>query len=205
MKKGLIITIAVVAVLAIGLYSLYSYAASLKTEGVALEAGLSAQYSSDQNEYSNYGAALVEQLGVTGEKADRLKETIVAYVSGRKVEGSGKLLNAVQEAVPNLEGLNTYDKIVEYIQTGREKFKNKQETMLAKIAAYEVWKDSGIIRPKFISFLGFPTNSLRAQIGKDAVYGQAALERMRVIVTTSDSQKAFETGTDTPFVTPKKK
>jgi hypothetical protein len=196
----------VLGVLAVGLISLFIWASKLKTEGVHHESALTAQYSSDQNEYSNYGAALVEQLGVADEKKDAVIEIIAAYVSGRKSEGSGKLVTMVKEAVPDLGSTAIYDKIVDYIQKGREQFKNKQDALLNKVAAYDNWRNEGLIRPLIIEYvLHFPTQNLRAQVGNNSVTGQAALDKMRVIVTTSDSQKTFETGTDKPFINRKPK
>jgi hypothetical protein len=187
----------------IGGIALFKYASQVQSEGAAKEANLSAQYSKDQNEYSNYGASVVESLGVAETKMDKVKELVVAYVSGRKVEGSGKLVTAVAEAVPDLGSAAIYDKIVDAVIEGRKKFKDQQDKMLDAIRDYETWSNSGLIRPMCLRWYGFPTHNLRATIGGQDFYGQEALSKMRSIVTTAQTQRVFMTGIDEPVIQPR--
>jgi hypothetical protein len=188
-----------------GVIAFVVYLSSLSSEGASLEASLTRQYSEDQNEYSNYGASIVESLGVADTKMDKVKELVVAYVSGRKSEKSGSLLTAVSEAVPDLGSAAIYDKIVDAIVAGREHFRAQQTKMLSQIQTYEVWLNSGLIQPKFIRLVGYPSNNLRATIGSESYTGQEALRKMREIITTAQSQRTFQTGTDSPLVQPQGK
>jgi hypothetical protein len=195
----------IAGVVLFGVIAVLVYLSSLSSEGASLEASLTRQYSEDQNEYSNYGATIVESLGVADTKMDKVKDLIIAYVSGRKSEGSGKLLTAVSEAVPDLQSAAIYDKIVDAIQSGREHFRAQQTKMLSQIQTYEVWLNSGLIQPSIISAFGYPSKNLRATIGSDNYYGHEALTKMREIITTATTQGTFHSGTDAPIIQPKKK
>jgi hypothetical protein len=204
MKKFLLIGgLGTVGAVVIGAIWLFVYASGLQTTGAKKEAALTAQYSNDQNEYSNYSASIVESLGVAEEKMGKVTDLITSYVSGRKSEGSGQLATLVKEAVPDLGSASIYDKIVDAILAGREKFKNQQSKMLANIQDFETWQNSGLIQPRIIRLLGFPSQNLRATVGSESVYGQEALTKMRTIVTTATSQGTFRSGTDAPLIQPK--
>ena len=180
---------------------------SLQQEGVRMETQLNAQYVSNQNELSTYTSTFYETIGVANLKSDKMDQIITDAVKGRYEghtsarPGQGQLFSAISEAYPNLD-LNVYDKIVEQIKAGRESYKQQQNKLLGMIATYDNWRASGLFQPAFIRFLGFPSDHLEARIGKDVKHGKDALEQMKLIVTTSSTQNAYETGTQDPLTVP---
>ena len=210
MSKGLLIGGAILVALVIGIVSIFGYVNGLQKTGVQYETALNAQYLDNQNELSSYKASFYEQIGVANLKSDKMDQILEDAVKGR-YEGkmdpgtSGSLFSAIAEAYPDISGLNIYDKIIDHIKAGREAYKQKQSKLLDMLRGYDQWRQSGIIQSRVISAMGYPSNALRAQIGTNAKYGQAALDQMYVIVLTSDTVKAYETGIDEPLQVPGQK
>ena len=206
MRKGLIVTLVVLGVLAVGLFSLYSYVNKTRSEGITHETGLNAQYLDNQNELSAFKSSFYEQIGVANLKSDKIDKILEDAVKGR-YEGKmqpgtgGAMFSAITEAYPDIKGqLDLYDRIVDFIKAGREAYKQKQSNLLGKLQAYDKWRQDGIVRSIVVkSVLGFPSDALEARIGTTVTRGAAARDQMYVIVLTSDTKKAYETGIDEPM------
>lgn len=190
-------------------YYIYTVVDGVQREGVALETELSKQYQVNQNELSAYVSGFYEQLGIADRKSDKMDKIIEDAVKGRydgktsAQPGQGTLFSAIVEAYPDLGGLAIYDKIVDYIQVKREAYKNAQNKLLQQLSDYSKWRNSGILRKYLIRMVGHPSDALRAQVGTSYVTGQAALDKMYIIVLTSDTIKAYETGIQDPLQIPK--
>ena len=203
MSIGKIITLAVIAgIVALGI-GFYSYLNGIQTTGVRLEQGLSAQYQSAQIELDTYTKKIKESVGIANLKSDKLDQILKDAVSGRyegevKPGQGGAFFSAIKEAYPNID-LSVYDRIVDQVNAGREAFKQKQNQLRDEIRAYETWMNSGIIQSKMISMMGYPSNNLEARIGKNAVYGREALSQMKVLITSSATNNAYQTGTEDPI------
>lgn len=206
MKKSLIILIVVGVVLgAIGL-GFYGYANGINSDGVKMESSLNAQYLDNQNELSSYKTSFYEQIGVANLKSDKMDQIIEDAVKGRydgkMAPGTGgAMFSAITEAYPNVN-LDIYDKIVDFIRASREAYKQKQSKLIDMLRAYDNWRRDGLVRKHFVRMMGFPSDGLEARIGKTVTRGQAALDQMWTIVTTDDTKKAYETGTDAPLTVP---
>ncbi len=174
----------------------------INATGVQMEKGLNAQYLDDQNELSQYKQSFYEQTGLANLKSQQMDTILTDAIKGR-YDGTkmspgtgGSMFSAIKEAYPNID-LSTYDRIADFVRAGREAFKNKQSKMLDMLRAYDTWRQENLLRAFFINtFLHFPSNGLEARIGTSKVTGQAALDQMWTIVTTGDTQKAFQTGTE---------
>lgn len=197
-----LITWAVLAVVGlfvvVGLFSTFD---KVQKEGVAWENQLNAQYQDNQAELSAYVSGFYEQTGIAKAKSDKLNAILLDAVKGRydgktsAQPGGGSLFSAIVEAYPDLSGLDIYDKIVDYVQSGRRAYKNAQSQLLDMLRGYNEWRQSGIIKSKVVSISGFPSQRLEARLGPGKVFkGEAALEQMKVIVLDSESRKAYETG-----------
>ncbi len=207
MHKGLIITLAVLAALVIGVISLFNYASGLQKEGVAQETSLNAQYLANQNELSTYVSKFYETIGVANLKSDKMDQIITDAVKGRYENnssaqpGRGQLFSAIQEAYPNAD-LSVYDRIIDQINSGREAYKAKQDKLVDMLRAYDAWRKSGLIQPAIIRTMGFPSDALEARIGTDVKHGAAAEEQMWLIVTTTSTSQAYQTGHQDPLQVP---
>ena len=111
-----------------------------------------------------------------------------------------ELGRAITEAYPDLAGLNSYDKIMDYVSAGRESYKAIQDKLLDELRVYDIWRKQGIIDSFIIaSVLGVPSDNLVASIGETSFHGKDALKKMNEIVLASDAKKAYETGTMDPL------
>lgn len=173
---------------------------------VAKETALSAQYSDNQNNLSSYISTIKESLGVADRASDALDEVLSDAVKGRYEGDStanpsgGAMFSAIVEAYPDLNQQQiNYQAVQKAIFDGRESYKNQQTRLLDMLRAYETWKESGLIHRQFVSMIGAPSDNLRAGIGDDVVYGQAALDRMYKIVLAGAAKDAYESGEMDPM------
>lgn len=187
----------------------FSTANRVQKQGIAYETQLTAQYLDNQNELSTLVSNFYEQLGIADAKSEKMDQIIVNAVKGRYDDTGvqfggtdGALFSAMVEAYPDLAGLNIYDQVAATISAGREAYKQKQTKLLDMLRTYDDWRQAGLIHRMIVSAVGFPSITLRAQIGEEAVTGQAALDQMYVIVTTSQARAAYEDGNLDPLEVP---
>ena len=185
--------------------SMFLYVNGVRNTGITFETGLTAQYLDNQNNLSAYISGFYEQLGVANLKSDKLDQILTDAIKGR-YEGAGGFgkgggfFNAISEAYPDLAGLNTYDKIMDYVSAGRESYKATQSKLLDMLRSYDAWRAQGLIRSTVVaSVLGVPSDRLIARIGETELHGRDALKKMYEIVLASDAKKAYETGTMEPL------
>lgn len=197
-----IILLAIVGVLIITFFTLYGYANSLRTEDVNWSTQLNAQYLSNQNYLSNYISGFYEQLGLVKYKSEKMDQILLNYAKARGEKGavSQAFLAAVVEAVPDIKGLNIADKMLAYVQAGREGYRAVQDKLLDMLRGYDKWRGDGYVQSWIITnVIGAPSERLEARVGDKTLRGKEARDRMYVIVLTSDTKKAYETGTMEPL------
>ena len=208
MKKLLILGGILVVFVVIGLV-IFSMFNGARTDGVKREAGLTAQYLDKQNYLSAYVSGFYEQIGVANLKSEKLDQILSDAVKGRYDEGGfsvgSSFFTGIVEAYPNLVGLDIYDKIVDYVSAGREGYRGKQSKLLDMLREYDTWRESGLVHSRIVGKLGFPSERLEARVGNEVWRGKDARDRMFLIVTTSGTRKAYETGTMEPLEIPSEK
>ena len=187
----------------------FGYANGLYNTSLTHERGLGAQYQDNQNYLSAFISGFHEQVGLSRAAGDQFKDILVDAVKGRydgRKSGltiKSPMFFAFKEAYPELGPqalLQTWSKIQEYVQAQREGYRNIQSKLLSRILAYDVWRESGLLRRVFVSaFLNIPSNRLEARIGGKVVRGAAALEQMRKIVLTQGAIDAYQDGTLAPL------
>lgn len=215
MKKPLLITIgAVVGVVLLLVIGIYGKANGINNKSVDLQTQLSAQYSDNQNYLSAYVSGFYEQTGLVAAKSAAMDKILTDAVKGRYDKGStaaptgtpsaqgGQLISAMVEAYPDLTQLNSYDKIISYVQAGREGYRQQQSKLLDMLRNFDKWRNTGLVSKQLISMMGVPGHDLRAQIGTHVVYGTAAEKKMYQIVLASSARQAYETGTQEPLAVP---
>lgn len=194
-----------VAVVMLVVVSVFVSFNNTQKQGVDLETQLTAQYLDNQNELSSYISGFYETIGVADRKSEKLETILVEAVKGRydgktsAQPGNGQLFSAIVEAYPDLAALDTYDKVVDYISAGREAYKQKQTKLLDMLRNYDKWRNSGLVKKQMVAMVGFPSENLKAQIGTEIKRGRDAEDQMYLIVTTSDTKTAYETGTMDPL------
>lgn len=208
MNKALVTLGVVVGSLLIVGFAIFGYFNKIVSEGVEHETALSAQYQDNQNELSAYVSGFYEQVGIAGAKSEQMDKILLDAVKGRYDQGStaspqgGEMFSAMVEAYPDLSGLDVYDDIMAYVRAGRESFKQKQSAFRDRLRAYDKWRRTGLVRRQMISIAGFPSGDLEARVGQSVLTGDAALNQMKTLVITSDTETAFNTGNQEPLVVP---
>jgi len=203
------VALALAGILLVTSLGSYVYLNGLRNESIQHEAGLSAQYPSNQNFLSSFISGFYEQLGVAGLKSEKMDGILLDAVKGRYEKSggfssNGAFFSAVVEAYPDIKGLNVYDKIVNYISANREGYRARQDKLLDMLRVYDEWRRYGIIRSRIVSgILGIPSERLEARIGDQVLRGADARNKMYQIVLASDAKRAYETGVMEPLqITP---
>lgn len=205
-KKTLIIAGIIAAALLACVLGFYGYFNGLNTDRVDQETTLSASYQSNQVELDNYVKTIKEAVGIANVKSDKLDQILRDAVSGRYGDTKdgvrngqgGAFMSAIVEAYPDIKGqLDIYDRIVDKVFVGREGFKAQQNSMLADIAKYEAWTHTGLVQSFIIkNVVGCPTDLLEARVGTNVKHGRAALDQMKLVVTSGSTNDAFNSGKD---------
>lgn len=146
---------------------------------VQQEAGLTAQYKQNQNNYDNMVKKVVEVAQVPAMAAADLEKLTKAAISGRYgSEGSKAVFQFIQEQNPTVS-TELYSKIQVVIEAGRNSFEADQKVLLDKKRVYETALNtfpSGLVA----KFLGFPR-----------------IDLSKIDIVTSDrTEKAFGTKKD---------
>ena len=204
MKKLAIFGVLAAFVLGFAFYAISTYT-SIRNEGRRQELALTAEYKAVQVNYGQFRTSFYDQIGIAREKRDAMDKILVDAISGRYDKpgspqiDSGKLFSAVQEAYPDLKGLDIYDKILTFVQQGREKFAQDQNHLQSMIQSYNEWRTTGsFLHPMFAGWL-FPSNSLEARIGDKVYRGQEALDKMSSVIVGADTGAIFDSGVDKPL------
>jgi hypothetical protein len=175
MKTRTIVILAVLGVLAVTGVSCIGTALSFRSDCIAAEAGIEAQYSDNQNNYDNMWKKFREASQVNEAYAKDLKEIFQGAIQGRYGDnGSQAAFQFIKEHNPTVDSA-TYVKLQAMIEAGRNSFQAAQTQLLDKKREYKTLLGSTtalVFNPLF----NFP----RIDLSK---YD---------IVTSSRTEKAFE-------------
>ena len=198
------VVLGVIAALAIFLMVVfYPYYNALRRETVNREVQLSQQFLANQNELGAFVFSFYEQLGVAERKSEQLDNIISGAVQGRYGEdgfsSDGAFFSALSEAYPDLD-LALYDDVALYVRTAREDYKNVQNKLLDQARVYRNWLNEDLVRSFLLdSFLRAPTDNLVANVGDQAVFGEAALAVINRPVVPASVNEAYRDGTMAPL------
>jgi hypothetical protein len=204
MKKFAIWGVIIAVIIGLASYAIGTYT-STRNEGRRQELALTAQYKATQVNYGQFRTSFYDQIGVAREKRDAMDKILVDAISGRYDKAGspqidqGKLFSAIQEAYPDLKGLDIYDKILTFVQQGRAQFAQDQNHLQKMVQDYNEWRTTGsFLHPMFAGWL-FPSNSLEVRIGDKVYRGQEALDKMSTVIVGSDTGAIFDSGVDKPL------
>lgn len=206
MKAALITLGSIFGVIVVLGLGIYGKANGINNTAVDKESRLSAQYLDNQNYLSAYISGFYEQTGLAQAKSAQMDKILTDAVKGRydnaKQGQGGQMFSAMVEAYPDLSQLNVYDRVMEYVQAGREGYRQQQSKLLDMLRDFDKWRNTGLVNKQLVQMMGVPGHDLKAQIGDKVIYGEAAEKKMYQIVLASSAKKAYETGTLEPLKVP---
>jgi hypothetical protein len=151
MENKQIVKLGIIGVVALLLVVFLGTALSYRSDCVALEAGIKAQYDQNKNNYDNMWKSFREQSQVASMYADDLKKVFDSAMQGRYGEnGSRAVLQFISEHNPQLSP-EVYTQLQRSIQAGRQSFMADQRQLIDKKREYETVLNSN--RAAFVNWM----------------------------------------------------
>ena len=177
MSKGIVI--------ALGLFGMFvlvllviggSVIGTFNTE-VSLRATIENKQKDNKNEFDSMWKKISQVAQVTDAQKQAIKEIVVGYAQARSTgkDASGSFINALHEVVPNID-TTTFNNLQNIIVGSRDSFTMRQKELLDLKREHDKLLRS------------FPSNIVLGMFGKKEIDV--------TIVTSSRTEKVFETGTD---------
>jgi hypothetical protein len=186
----------------------YSYANELTHDAVGQETTLSAKFSTNQVDLSDYERTWTEGWATSDSQKEAAKEILKAAFDGTNNAGGEQqqvLVNMIRQANPYPQETTgqqaaLINKLYDDVAAHRTTWSNSQKQIRDEARAFENWLNQDLFRRIVLkNFMKIPDNNLKAQINGNIYYGQEALAKMEALVTTGDTQKSYETGTGNGF------
>lgn len=206
--KYLGLLVAGVAVLVV-LISGIAWRISAHNDGNRLQNQLNAQYNVNIAKLGDCIIKIRESSGIAKGETAAFDKIIEDAVKGRYEVGStaqptgGALFSAIKEAYPDLTNLgSTFNKVLEVTVGCRSDYQSYQEKLQSQIKTFNDWRNGSLSGNLWAG--GYPTSELHAVKGDQTLKGQEALDQMERVVTVSDAQKGYDSGTivaEDPFGT----
>lgn len=145
---------------------------------VVLRTTIETKQRDNKNEFDNMWKKISQVAQVTEGQKEAIKEIVVGYANARSQgrDGSGSFINALHEAIPNVD-TSTFNNLQNIIVGARDSFTFRQKELL------------DLSREHTILLRRFPEGWVLTSF-----MGRKPIEI--VIVTSSRTEKTFETGKD---------
>ena len=173
MSKGLIATLAVVGAVVLSVIVVAVMYVSTSNTEIRLRNQISAVQTDNTNEFDLMWKKIQQVAQVTQTERESVERIIIGYADERTSNSSGSFINAVREALPNIDN-STFTNLQNIIVSSRDRFANRQKQLI------------DLKREHDNILLTFP--------GSLFVGGRPQIEI--TIVTSSRTQEAFQTGVD---------
>lgn len=177
MSKGTIITLGVVGILLIIVLVFGGMVIGTFNTEVTLRTTIEQKQKDNTSEFDNMWKKISQVAQVTEGQKEALKEILVGYAQARSQGkgGSGSFINALHEAIPNVD-TSTFNNLQNIIVGSRDSFTMRQKELLDLKREHDK-----LLRT-------FPSNVILG------MFGRKEIDVM--IVTSSKTEKTFETGKD---------
>ncbi|TRZ79944.1 hypothetical protein D4R86_05155 [bacterium] len=177
MSKGLIVGLGIVGILVITILVLGGMIIGTFNTEVALRTTIEQKQIDNTSEFDNMWKKISQVAQVTEGQKEALKEILVGYANARSQgrDGSGSFINAIHEAIPNVD-TTTFNNLQNIIVGSRDSFTMRQKELLDLKREHDK-----LLRT-------FPSNVILGMFGRKEID--------ITIVTSSRTEKTFETGKD---------
>lgn len=183
MNKGMVIVIAIFAVVVVFGLTIVGSLISFNNTAVQMEAGVKAQYEQNRNNYDNYWKKLKEVAQVPTMYIDDMKKLWDGVMAGRYgKDGSRAMFQWIQERNPKVDS-SLYRKIQDIVEAGRNSFEADQKMLIDKKREY------------FDTYLKtFPNSMLAGLLGFPKINPADY-----AIVTSEETEEVFKTKKSKPL------
>lgn len=177
MSKGLIIGLGIVGIIILVLLVLGGSIVGTFNQEVALRTTIEQKQKDNTSEFDNMWKKISQVAQVTEGQKEALKEILVGYANARSQgrDGQGSFINALHEAIPNVD-TTTFNNLQNIIVGSRDSFTMRQKELLDLKREHDK-----LLRT-------FPSNVILGMFGRKEIDVR--------IVTSSKTEKTFETGKD---------
>jgi len=164
--------------------------------GVAKQNDIQSAYNINRTHLASYARQIETDAGLAKLNIKGNTEFMEAAVSGRYKNAAngqgGSFFSAMHEAYPTLPE-NMYPAIMRAVEVQEAKFKNDQDDLSGRINAFDTWTQTTFhALYGLLPWCHFPNDHLTA-LGPDGktLHGSAALDQMRSLVTSAESDDAY--------------
>lgn len=177
MSKGTVVTLGVVGIIVVMVFVIIGAVIGTFNTEVSLRTTIEQKQKDNTSEFDNMWKKISQVAQVTEGQKEALKEILVGYAQARSQgrDGSGSFINALHEAIPNVD-TTTFNNLQNIIVGSRDSFTMRQKELLDLKREHDK-----LLRT-------FPSNVILGMFGRKEIDIQ--------IVTSSKTEKTFETGKD---------
>ncbi|MFA7218919.1 MAG: hypothetical protein WC119_00140 [Synergistaceae bacterium] len=152
------------------------FAVGLLNSEARLAIAVESKQTDQTSEFDNLTKKISQMAQIPEAKKDALKEIFVEYASARSGDKtSGSLANWIHEAVPNVD-MKEFENLQNIIVASRDAWTMRQKELI------------DLDREHDAMFVEFPTGQILRMFGRKRTE--------IVVITSSKTEKAFETGKD---------
>ena len=184
MNKKIIILLTVLGLGILTSFIFLGWGISLNNQEVSLRAAIEAKQVDNKQQLSSLKNKFKETASISEKEAELLTEAFVKYAEARSGQGGGSFATSVREAVPTIKP-ETLRNLQNIVESSRNSFAARQTELLDQNRAH---------------------NQLLRQFPGNILFGMLGRQEVKVVVVTSEeSEKAFESGREesTNLFTPK--
>lgn len=175
MNKGMLVGGGVVIGLLILLGMIAMTFIGVSNKETSLRVTMEQKQVDNKNEYDNMWKKISQIAQVSSQQMEMLKDIFVSYADARTSEGAGSVMNWIKEAIPNVD-TTTFNNLQNIITSSRDAFTFRQKELLDLKREHD----------KMLRM--FPSNIILGMLGRKPIDV--------TIVTSSRTEKSFETGKD---------
>jgi hypothetical protein len=173
--KGWIISVSIIGVILVCLFMIGGMFVSIGNKEVDLATAIQSKQLDNNNEFDSMYKKISQVSQVSEKQLSALKDIFVSYADARTPDKAGSVMQWVTEAIPNVD-TSTLNNLQNIITSSRDSWTMRQKELI------DLNREHNVLLRKF------PSSIILSIMGRKEINIQ--------IVTSSRTEKAFETGKD---------